>query len=461
MDPRLLEGFGNFAQRQYVDDQLDSKLGKFGETFTEDLARKADRSQIPAPPLWQSLVESEDVSFPRLFLNRRVHSVASSTGFTNSGSNHNHSISSTQAPFYTPNINEIHLAFIRAAHDRIYDTVGLMVGKAPLPVRNLTISLYRMLPNGDLEHLFTQSNMNQWMTPGQADLRLPLPVALEAYRNEIFAVGIHQSGSGNTRPLAGIQMESFEVSHTVYPRGHSAVAFVSPGQNISRSQLGFHDVQWLPWCALGESGQILDFSTQAYADSFSRSNSKDLGINWTTFGPIEIHNQNVRREWESGNGTSGALWVQPLNYDDMEVECTIGSWVQGDALTQVPSWLVLRSNSEFTQGMAVQFVNASFRFGLARITGFNTTSSALATASSSTSLQTGQQIRFRVEGNRYRVYQNNVLRIDWTDPQPNFARGPENRFCGFYVSGVHPAFANYVPSTHIGAWAARDLATTS
>jgi len=121
---------------------------------------------------------------------------------------------------------------------------------------------------------------------------------------------------------------------------------------------------------------------------------------------------------------------------------------------------VLRSNSNFTSGLAVQFVNTSFRFGLARITGFNQTSSAVATASSSVSIQTGQQIRLTAIGNRYRVYQNGVLRIDWTDTNNLVPRGPEYRYCGLYVTSV--ADGNTIaPSTHIGTWEARDLATTT
>lgn len=454
MRQEILEGFGQFAQRSYVD-AVDGKLKDFGEYTSTELSRKANRSDLPlGTPLWQSLNPYEDCSFPRVELNRMVKWVNSPTGPGPNVNDHTHSVSSQQAPFYTPGADLMEITFIRCSRDRDYNQVGLMVGKAPLPIKGLSISVYRVdVAEQKLVHLHTEANMNAWMTPGQADLRWRLPVGLDAYLGEVFAVGLRQSGSGNTRPYAGVETETFEVPYDLFPKALTAVASYSSGVDIPFSALSW--TSWTPWVSLGSLAEPLDFPALGYSDDFQRPNSPDLGPNWSTYGPMEILDGDVRR-WNSGSpAQSGALWVQPLNYDDHEVECVVGSFVQG-GLYQVPSWLVLRSNSEFTSGLAVQFVDASFRFGLARITGFNTTSTALATAASSVAIQPGQTIKLTAVGNRYRVYQNGVLRIDWTDTTGQIPTGPQYRFCGFYVQCVDAVFSNR-PSTHIGSWAARDI----
>ncbi|MBM4602787.1 hypothetical protein GS575_07175 [Rhodococcus hoagii] len=215
-----------------------------------------------------------------------------------------------------------------------------------------------------------------------------------------------QAGSGTPRPIAGIEMEDVAVPVGTYPPKLNALSpggLTSPPDTISSGQTNFA-YNWAPWVCLGETIPVNVLPKLSYYDDFQRPNSSTLGANWAQRGDIHVTNGAATT---TTKGVSSALWVYPLNYNNMSVRATCGTMTDFDY-----TLLVARGNNTFTRGIGLG-IN-SVGFALVECVGVNQFEKIVGPIDRK--FRTGDVVELQCIDDLYIVLHNGDEIYTWRDP---------------------------------------------
>ncbi|NKR94339.1 hypothetical protein GS483_19635 [Rhodococcus hoagii] len=389
-----------------------------------DLVDKASIADVPNDlPMWQSLNPLEDASFPRIMLNRNVKWVNDRTE-NGGGNTHWHGIAVRTAPFYAPSLGVMELGFIRVPRSRTYNTVGVVVDNSASSTTSLYLAVYRLLDNGVLSLEQYTGDVSGLVTASKYELRIELGESVIAGGGEYFAVGVLQAGSGTPRPIAGIEMEDVAVPVGTYPPKLNALSpggLTSPPDTISSGQTNFA-YNWAPWVCLGETIPVNVLPKLSYSDDFQRPNSSTLGANWAQRGDIHVTNGAATT---TTKGVSSALWVYPLNYNNMSVRATCGTMTDFDY-----TLLVARGNNTFTRGIGLG-IN-SVGFALVECVGVNQFDKIVGPIDRK--FRTGDVVELQCIDDLYIVLHNGEEIYTWRDTGNRIPVGRSFRFVGMSMS---------------------------
>ncbi|MFE5878965.1 hypothetical protein ACFQ6H_27175 [Rhodococcus sp. NPDC056506] len=418
---------------------------------------KAEIVDVPNIAMWMTLNPLEDPTFPRFFLNRSVKSVGDKTSSDSHAAfgTHNHSVINNRDPYYLPAKGRIELGYIRVPRLRSYDTVGIIVGAESNPCP-MYITVYHMKSDGSLEMVWTSGNISGLITSQKTEYRMNLTEIFEGVEQpksmlnqggDYVAVGVLQTGNGNVRGLAGIEMDSVAIPAGIIPKKQNAmfVAGSNPPDMIPGSAIDFDNSTYAPWFCMGQKlSNDPPPKIKLGPDFFDRPDG-GLGVNWATRGNIGITDgaAGVR----GGNdGVRSALWVRPTNTDNHAVEVI----VKNESSAGPRSCVILRSNNMFTRGLVYMW-NRESR-GFARCVGENNFQLISGTLQGA-GIRSGARLKVVANGSAYYAYLNGEQIGAWNPPDPeNFPIGPEYRFVGMAA-----ARALWVDSPAIEEWQAFDL----
>ena len=407
--------------------------------------------------MWMTLNPLEDPTFPRFFLNRTVKSVGDKTSSDthNAFSGHNHSVINNRDPFYLPAKGRMELGYIRVPRNRSYDTVGIIVGAESNPCP-MYVAVYHMKNDGSLESVWMSGNISGLITSQKTEYRMNLteifegeeqPKSMLNQGGDYVAIGVLQTGNGNVRGIAGIEMDSVAIPAGIIPKKQNAmfVAGSNPPDKIAGSAIDFDNSTYAPWFCMGQKlSNDPPPKIKLGPDFFDRQDG-GLGVNWATRGNIGITDgaAGVR----GGNdGVRSALWVRPTNTDNHAVEVI----VKNESSAGPRSCVILRSNNMFTRGLVYMWNRESRAF--ARCIGENNFQMINETYQG-TGIRSGARLKVIANGSAYYAYLNGEQIGAWNPPDPeNFPIGPEYRFVG-----IAAARLLYVNSPAIEEWQAFDL----
>lgn len=411
---------------------------------------KADVLDVPNNiPMGASLNPLEDPTFYRMFLNRNPKWVAGATEQASHSAlgTHAHAISVSTSPFYRPAKDVMEIGFIRVPRNRKYNTVGLIVGAQTSPCP-MYLAVYRLRDDRGLELLWASSNIAGLITAAKSEVRFDIETDLIAQGGDYFGVGILQTGAGNVRDLAGMEMEPIAVPNLTFPPKINGLygSVSSPPNVIDGNAISFAQ-DWVPWACIGQSVMTGPKPALNYRDTFDRPNSGNLGRDWAARGGIGVDGGTA---WipDGADGFRSALWVYPLNYDNHE--CSI---VVTPAANSWPSFAVARANNMFTSGVGVYWKNEGSTpvVGLAICTGVNNYT-IISSTQVACQLNSGDVLTIKAVGHVYTILRNGEVITVWNDTAGNVPIGPEYRFVGLGL--FRQLFGN---SARILEWGARDL----
>lgn len=444
------------------------KGGKVEETFdrAEQQGKKItgldeNKAEIVDVPnnigMWMTLNPLEDPTFPRFFLNRSVKSVGDKTSSDSHAAfgTHNHSVISNRDPFYLPAKGRMELGYIRVPRNRSYNTVGIIVGAESNPCP-MYVAVYHMRNSGALECVWVSGNISGLITSQKTEYRMDLTEivggeeqlkTLLAEGGDYVAVGVLQTGNGNVRGIAGIEMDSVAIPAGIIPKKQNAmfVAGSNPPDEIPGAFVDFDNSTYAPWFCMGQKlSNDPPPKIRLGPDFFDRPDG-GLGVNWATRGSIGITDGAAGVRGGS-DGVRSALWVRPTNFDDHGVEVI----VKNESSAGPRSCVILRSNNMFTRGLVYMWNRESRAF--ARCIGENNFQMINETYQG-TGIRSGSRLKVIASGSAYYAYLNGEQIGAWNPPDPeNFPIGPEYRFVG-----MASARLLYVNSPAIEEWQAFDL----
>lgn len=453
------KGKGGKAEETFERAEQQGKQIKGHDEEIDNLGNsKAEVVDVPNNiAMWMTLNPLEDPTFPRFFLNRTVKSVNGKTSSDthNAFSGHDHSIPSNRDPFYLPAKGRMELGYIRVPRLRTYNTVGIIVGPESNPCP-MYVAVYHMRSNGTLEMVWTSGNISGLITSQKTEYRMDLTELVEdeeqlkaliAEGGDYVAVGVLQTGNGNVRGLAGIEMDSVAIPAGIIPKKQNAmfVAGSNPPSEIPGSAIDFDNSTYAPWFCMGQKLSNEPPSKIKLGPDFFDRQDGGLGVNWATRGNIGVTDGTAGVR--GGNdGVRSALWVRPTNYDDHAVEVI----VRNESSAGPRSCVILRSNNMFTRGLVYMW-NRNSR-GFARCVGENNFEVISGTMQNS-GIPAGGRLKVTAVGRVFTAFLNGVEIGAWNPPDPeNFPVGPEYRFVG-----IAAARLLYVNSPAIEEWQAFDL----
>ncbi|MFI8976927.1 hypothetical protein ACIGO9_28875 [Nocardia asteroides] len=231
--------------------------GKFVEQVEDPLATKPSLSQVPVgSPLWQSIIASEDSTFPRSQL---TYGAASTTSSGGSGENsHSHRLGAT--PQYKPAGNggcTIEIGYITAPRDRTYSEVGFITGDAVtfLGIQAFYLGVFRVdLTNGALTLLNPISaamNFQNAMGATNTEYRFNLGTTITAKQGDVFGVGTLQVTNGfqTCSSLMATTLTDMNPPVAMFPRKNYAWygSTTSIPATIEESRLDYRNSDKLPF----------------------------------------------------------------------------------------------------------------------------------------------------------------------------------------------------------------------
>lgn len=200
--------------------------GQFVEQVEDPLASKPSLSQVPVgSPMWQSIIASEESTFPRSQL---TYGAAATTSGGGSGeSSHSHRLGVT--PQYKPSGNggrTIEIGYITCTRDRTYTEAGFITGDAVtfLGIEKFHLGVYSVnVTNGELHLLNPLSASMDFkgaMGATNTEYRFNLGTVITAKQGDVFAVGTLQVTGAfqTTSSLMATSLTDLNPPGVVFPR---------------------------------------------------------------------------------------------------------------------------------------------------------------------------------------------------------------------------------------------------
>ncbi|MGY0497043.1 hypothetical protein ACWZHB_00900 [Nocardia sp. FBN12] len=199
---------------------------KFVDQVESPLDSKPGLTQIPiGSPMWQSIIASEESTFPRSQLTYGAAGTTSSGG--NGDNSHSHRMGVT--PQYKPAGNggrSIEIGYITCTRDRTYTEAGFITGDAVtfLGIEKFHLGVYSVdVANGDLHLLNPISAAMDFkgsMGATNTEYRFNLGTVITAKQGDIFAVATLQVTGAfqTTSSLMATTLTDLNPPGVIFPR---------------------------------------------------------------------------------------------------------------------------------------------------------------------------------------------------------------------------------------------------
>ncbi|MGW4371036.1 hypothetical protein ACWEKT_35880 [Nocardia takedensis] len=391
---------------------------------------------LPIRPYWDTMNLTEEASFPRAMLHARAWDISDTAkpGYTEyyyiyvAYYQNNLPVYATRyfylrfTPVFTPPANTLDGAYIRCRYNGGRKVVTYIPDAVSTPCE-LYVVVGRMAGNGDVRIEWVSPNQTPLITTARFERSVVLPDELIFDVGETAFVGIHQRGSGNPRPLLGIESTALPRAAGAWPpraaarfatstvlqldtvlaagtldHGGTTVAYVALSQDLSEatpSKLAFYE----------------DFDAGALPKAFGRMTSLSAVV---SAGAFVVSG--------GGDGPRRYLYGQSLNYDDVAVTGRV------IAPTVRHAWLMLRStpdNKSFVSLNVTQSSIGVYRFADATWTPLTTTQTTVAS---------GDVVRLRADGNLYTAQRKTATGwvdvLTYTDTAGQLPSGSGHRYTG-------------------------------
>ena len=215
-------------------------------------------------------------------------------------------------------VGQMQLIPIRASQDRTYTCVKF--GMTPASINNMTtfnMAIYDVdETNGDAKKIIDLGNVKSQLSSASDLQTVNLPTPMTVQMGEVYYIAILQLG-GTAGFLHMAQSSSIPnyMSPGVYPR--SLAMYYSAG-TLGAFPSTFTDAQLTKqahiWGALGTPTPITITSPVTYADSFTRSDSNNLGSLWTTRIGNGLRVVSGKAVANSSSLTSLSTYIPRTNY---------------------------------------------------------------------------------------------------------------------------------------------------
>ncbi|MFI7001346.1 hypothetical protein [Nocardia sp. NPDC050175] len=392
---------------------------------------------LPIKPYWETMNLTEEASFPRSTLHRRAWDVADSASAGYEPFQYEYQwgtdadgrpIYDTRrfyvrfAPVYSPPANTLDGAFIRCRYAGGRKIVTYMPDAVTSPCE-LYVVVGRMLPNGDIQVEWVSENQTPLITNSRFERSVEMPSDIVFAVGETAFVGIQQRGSGNPRPLLGVEATDLPRAATSWPPRtgvrFASSAVLAAGATLATNTLNFGAAS-VPYVSLSKSLVAGPLPKLAFYEDFNagylpRALLRLPGPEATVSGGafVVLGTEAGRRRYLNG---------QPLGYDNQMVTGQIV------APSVSHAWLMLRStpdNKTFVSLNVTQSAVSLFTFA-------SETWTVLSTVE--TSVAAGEAFRVKAIDNVFTVQRKTTG--DWTDlfsypdTQGLLSKGPGYRYVG-------------------------------
>lgn len=292
---------------------------------------------IPAIDSWVSMVPGQQVSFPISFLNETVKSISNSTGNTDSGSNHNHSISSSTEPTYTPSANVIEGVWIQSKYSAGRATVSFFIGSGLSSRPPLYVYVGRMTETGDLVVEYVSADQTPIITNQLQLVNITMPEDILFGFGEWMFVGIHQVGSGTRRDIYCNEMTELPLDPDAFPKQQkmhfTSTTPLTAGSTLPKaSQL--YTSAFVPWVGIGVRLRTGDPLPRAWFDPFDDA----MSSRWqsvATAGVLRLKSDDGRAGFNgTTDGTQRSVFKERVAYDDI-----IGEWSPVGMTARIQSFI--------------------------------------------------------------------------------------------------------------------------
>ncbi|MFC4126446.1 hypothetical protein [Nocardia rhizosphaerae] len=388
---------------------------------------------LPVKPYWETMNLTEESSFPRTMLDRSVRAISVSGSV----------VSVQYDPAFVPPANTLTGAFIRCLYSGGRKVVSYIPDQVSSPGA-LHLVVGRMLPSGDVRIEWVSPDQTPAITNNRGERTVELPTELVFEQGETAFVGVHQLGSGNRRPLLGIEAADIPRPPTVWPpqlnAEFAASAPLVAGTALAAGTLDFGSRR-IPYVSFGKSSVTGDPVQLRFFEDF------ESGM------PTAMVRCSARYATVSGgvfvvsgldDGIRRYLYGQTLNYDDQLVSGRIRNPSSQYAR------LLIRSNAANTDYVTLSV--SSSAIGMYRWTG----GSSVELAALNTAVADEDRFRIRAAGNVFsaeRLVDGEwVVVLSHTDVDDVIPRGAGYRYTGLGVTRQ-----SWTDSGGWGDWKAEDL----
>ncbi|MEV6063860.1 hypothetical protein [Nocardia asteroides] len=389
---------------------------------------------LPVKPYWETMNLTEESSFPRNLLQRAAWELSAASG----------SVTSRYVPSYTPAANTLEATFIRC----LYSGGRKMVSYVPDAVSSpceLYVVVGRMLDNGDVKIEWVSPNQTPEITATRVERSVELPAEVMFELGETAFVGIHQRGSGNRRPLLGIEAVEIPRPATVWPPQVNAQfatsSMLSAGVTLAAGTLSFTS-QKTPYLALGKASISGDPIKLMFFEDFESGMPTAMARMSARYATTA---NGVFQADGLDDGLRRYIYGQKLNYDNQMVSGRIRE------PTSVAGRLLLRSDANNSSYMSLSVTTSAI--SIVRWTGgVNST----IIASLQTSVADNDELRIKAVGNVYtaerKIAGEWVAVLTHTDTANTLPSGPAYRYTGLGTDRQ-----SWTDGGGWGDWQAEDL----
>ncbi|MGW4371037.1 hypothetical protein ACWEKT_35885 [Nocardia takedensis] len=390
---------------------------------------------LPVKPYWETMNLTEEASFPRNLLQRAVWEASGASG----------SVEAKYVPNYTPAANSLEGAFIRCLYSGGRRAVSYIPDAVSSPCE-LYVVVGRMLDSGDVRIEWVSPNQTPEITTSRAERTVELPDELLFEQGETAFVGVHQRGSGNRRPLLGIEAVDIPRPPTVWPPQLNAQfvtsALLAAGSTLAAGSLSFASRK-TPYVSLGKvsvTGDPIeltvfeDFESGVMPTSLVRMSTRAATVSGGVFVVAGMD-----------DGLRRYLYAQRLNYDDQRVTGRVRN------PTAVGARLFVRSNAGNTA-----YVSLTVRAAEVLLARWTAAETGVTLASLSTTIADNTAMRISAVGNVYTVERFAdgawTVLLTHTDVGNTIPTGASYRY-----TGLGTERSSWVDGGGWGEWRAEDL----
>lgn len=389
---------------------------------------------LPVKPYWETMNLTEEASFPRNLLQRAAWELSADNG----------GVTSRYVPSYTPAANTVEGAFIRCLYNGGRKVVSYIPDAVSSPCE-LYLVVGRMLDSGDVKIEWVSPNQTPEITATRGERSVELPAEVMFELGETAFVGIHQRGSGNRRPLLGIEAVEIPRPATVWPPQVNAQfvtsAPLSAGVTLAAGSLGFTSRK-TPYLSLGKASVTGDPIKLVFFEDFESGMPAALARMSARYATVA---NGVFKVDGMDDGLRRYIYGQKLNYDSQLVTGRIRQ------PTSVAARLLLRSDANNSSYVSLSVTTSAI--SIVRWTGgVNST----IIASLQTSVADNDELRIKAVGNVYtaerKIAGEWVAVLTHTDTANTLPSGPAYRYTGLGTDRQ-----SWTDGGGWGDWQAEDL----
>lgn len=443
---------GAIADR--IEDVVDALSGLKNETETAEI--KADEAQAQvfeleqifsvksSRPLWEGIDPTGESSFPVVMMSEPTnhhHVFSASTG----------AIVRVNEDTQSTGVSSHHVAgdrsvgaLIRISADSTKKQISF-VARRTSSSGSLFVDVYQMSPNGSFTLQHSSSDRFADLLTSWAWRQITIP-DLSCALGDVVLIQFR----GASAQIAGIRMLNFSnaLGFRPFQIGWSRTTSTAPSTIVTGDADAAYSPD-IPYVQIGEDlGQV--GAPRFYSDTFNRSS---LGPNWIAMprtswggsglrirGNERVENPSNQLIWQS----AGSMYALPLSTDSMAVEFDLSG------ANSKNTGVTMKSNFEGKRGVFLMVTSSGSQI-VTTDGGWGTTN-RVGRVTSGTGGNGRWRMEYRTSDNRYRVYKDGNLVMQWTDSGNAVRHGLGYRFCGMRID--HESFDS---GGWIDNWSAMDI----